>query len=293
VNVDDDKCDVRWQFSLGTSDMYVGKMLLDEQRNVTEKHWYYSDPSVALSDMSESDFLSLFSDYESFTSPRVEIITYEYDEQKMPIKKSTDYKQYSNPNLNTMVSEEGSSEESDGSILEERKENYWYRMVYKDGSISSVTDVDGDGVPDEVITAATDLDDGAGESSSGASDDAEIGSGEAADEEAIGEPVEDEETGDEETSDEEVGEEGGVDDSEWPTYYQDLDGDGFGSTAKEQKASSKPEGFVDNDTDCNDKDSSINPDALEYCNDTLDSDCDGATDERFVDGECSFKGATF
>ena len=45
---------------------------------------------------------------------------------------------------------------------------------------------------------------------------------------------------------------------------------------------SAPEGYVDDATDCDDGDESVNPDAIETCNET-DDDCDGSVDEEVFD----------
>ncbi len=62
------------------------------------------------------------------------------------------------------------------------------------------------------------------------------------------------------------------------TWYADTDGDGFGDAASTTLACELPEGFSAEDTDCDDNDGSVSPDALEYCDD-VDNDCDGSTDE--------------
>lgn len=64
------------------------------------------------------------------------------------------------------------------------------------------------------------------------------------------------------------------------TYYEDLDGDGFGSTANSVSscATTAPTGFVDNLTDCNDLDIAINANATEAC-DEIDNDCNGMIDD--------------
>lgn len=58
------------------------------------------------------------------------------------------------------------------------------------------------------------------------------------------------------------------------TYYQDLDGDGFGSSVT-QLALEAPTGYVAIPGDCNDLDASINPNALEICNNAIDENCNG------------------
>lgn len=62
------------------------------------------------------------------------------------------------------------------------------------------------------------------------------------------------------------------------TFYADSDGDSYGNAADTETACSAPSGFVDNDDDCDDGDSGVNPSAIEVCDDQ-DNNCDGATDE--------------
>ena len=61
------------------------------------------------------------------------------------------------------------------------------------------------------------------------------------------------------------------------TWYADHDGDGYGGTSS-TTACDQPSGFADNNTDCDDDESSANPGATEVCDD-IDNDCDGDTDE--------------
>ncbi len=62
------------------------------------------------------------------------------------------------------------------------------------------------------------------------------------------------------------------------TWYEDLDGDGYGpsSTATEQ-CTQPGENWVNEGSDCDDDDASIHPGAAEVCN-SLDDDCDGLAD---------------
>jgi hypothetical protein len=66
------------------------------------------------------------------------------------------------------------------------------------------------------------------------------------------------------------------------TWYLDSDGDGFGDPDTTTQACSEPSGYVAvtgaDDTDCDDGDSAVSPDATELC-DGVDNDCDGAVDE--------------
>ncbi len=62
------------------------------------------------------------------------------------------------------------------------------------------------------------------------------------------------------------------------TWFLDADSDGYGGDDLSDVACLQPSGFVDNHSDCNDLDASINPAAEETC-DAWDNDCDGAVDE--------------
>ncbi len=63
------------------------------------------------------------------------------------------------------------------------------------------------------------------------------------------------------------------------TWHVDDDGDGFGSRSDTVDACEAPSGATDDDSDCDDGDAAVNPDADEVCDD-VDNDCDG-----FVDGD--------
>ncbi|MCB9762474.1 MAG: hypothetical protein H6739_21935 [Alphaproteobacteria bacterium] len=62
------------------------------------------------------------------------------------------------------------------------------------------------------------------------------------------------------------------------TWYQDVDGDGFGDGDFTTESCERPTGYADNPDDCDDGAPGIHPDADELCN-SLDDDCDGDTDE--------------
>ncbi|MFM7202063.1 MAG: putative metal-binding motif-containing protein, partial [Myxococcota bacterium] len=61
------------------------------------------------------------------------------------------------------------------------------------------------------------------------------------------------------------------------TYYQDNDGDGYGSTTTTQ-ACTKPAGYATVGGDCNDANAAVKPGATETCN-GIDDNCSGAIDE--------------
>ncbi len=65
------------------------------------------------------------------------------------------------------------------------------------------------------------------------------------------------------------------------TYYQDADGDGYGSImmAVDTCLSVPPAGFVTNSLDCEDTDNMVNVDAVEIC-DGIDNNCSGAIDDN-------------
>jgi hypothetical protein len=71
---------------------------------------------------------------------------------------------------------------------------------------------------------------------------------------------------------------GSVDEGVTDTYYIDFDGDGYGSTDFEVEACDEVTGFVSNILDCDDRDDTVNPDAVEFC-DGVDDDCNGIIDD--------------
>ena len=62
------------------------------------------------------------------------------------------------------------------------------------------------------------------------------------------------------------------------TWYADTDSDGYGDASSTDVECYQPSGYVSDDTDCDDGESTTNPGADEYC-DGHDDDCDGSTDE--------------
>jgi hypothetical protein len=76
-----------------------------------------------------------------------------------------------------------------------------------------------------------------------------------------------------------------------PLWYEDLDGDHYGTVQQVKAACVQPVGFAANATDCNDANASINPGMAEVCGDGIDNDCNPANDvngtvwHRDVDGD--------
>ncbi|MCB9760223.1 MAG: hypothetical protein H6739_10345 [Alphaproteobacteria bacterium] len=69
-----------------------------------------------------------------------------------------------------------------------------------------------------------------------------------------------------------------VDEGVTTTFYQDADGDGHGTADVTAEACSQPTGYAAGDTDCDDTNGAVSPNAVEQC-DGVDNDCDGTTDE--------------
>ncbi|MBL0316440.1 MAG: hypothetical protein IPP69_11925 [Flavobacteriales bacterium] len=62
------------------------------------------------------------------------------------------------------------------------------------------------------------------------------------------------------------------------TFYADADGDGYGDASNSVDDCTQPSGYVTDDSDCDDTDASVNPDASEVCDNGTDDDCDGNVD---------------
>ena len=63
-----------------------------------------------------------------------------------------------------------------------------------------------------------------------------------------------------------------------PVYYADFDGDGYGDPFNFVVAPEAPEGYVNNNDDCNDEAFFINPGMSEICN-NYDDNCNADIDE--------------
>ena len=75
---------------------------------------------------------------------------------------------------------------------------------------------------------------------------------------------------------------GDVDDGEpvdAPTWYTDIDGDGYGDPDAPVIACDQPTDTVTDDTDCDDREATAYPGLEEVCDDNTDNDCDGLLNE--------------
>ena len=71
------------------------------------------------------------------------------------------------------------------------------------------------------------------------------------------------------------------------TYYRDGDNDGYGDADASIDASSRPQGYVADDSDCDDTNAAFHPGAAEVCSDGIDNDCDGQVDEGCSTHTCT------
>jgi len=80
---------------------------------------------------------------------------------------------------------------------------------------------------------------------------------------------------------------GSTDEGVKKDYYLDSDKDGFGNPNKKTQACSQPNGYVTNNSDCNDSNANIKPGAKEQCNGT-DDNCNNQIDEGVLNacGKC-------
>ncbi len=70
---------------------------------------------------------------------------------------------------------------------------------------------------------------------------------------------------------------GATDEGLATTWYADADNDGFGDAAAPTSACEQPSGYVADDSDCDDTDNHVNPDADDLCSGE-DENCDGVID---------------
>ncbi|PLX45254.1 MAG: hypothetical protein C0609_03650 [Deltaproteobacteria bacterium] len=74
---------------------------------------------------------------------------------------------------------------------------------------------------------------------------------------------------------------GAVDEGFSP-WYIDADGDGYGDPGIVVHETERPEGYVSDNTDCDDSDEYVYPGAAEICGDGKDNGCTGATGDPYV-----------
>ncbi|BBO18640.1 protein metal binding site [Candidatus Brocadia pituitae] len=70
---------------------------------------------------------------------------------------------------------------------------------------------------------------------------------------------------------------GQIDEGLKTTFYEDADDDGYGNPQVTRKTCSKPEGYVANNTDCDDTNAAVNPGATEIKKNGIDDDCNAST----------------
>ena len=68
-------------------------------------------------------------------------------------------------------------------------------------------------------------------------------------------------------------------DGDFRTYYEDLDGDGYGNPDTALDLCIQPNGYISQGGDCDDSNPNINPLQSDEC-DGIDNNCDGFTDEN-------------
>jgi len=71
------------------------------------------------------------------------------------------------------------------------------------------------------------------------------------------------------------------------SWYRDADGDGFGNPSLSVTSCQQPSGYVLTAGDCDDTRTTVNPAAVEVCDD-LDNNCDGQIDNDAVDQQFSY-----
>ena len=70
------------------------------------------------------------------------------------------------------------------------------------------------------------------------------------------------------------------------TWYLDADGDGYGANYRVIYSSEIQVGYVRIDGDCDDRNASVNPGAVELEDDRIDNNCNGSLDEIIFEDEC-------
>lgn len=73
-------------------------------------------------------------------------------------------------------------------------------------------------------------------------------------------------------------------DTQVVTWYLDFDQDGFGDAAQTKLDCAQPAGYVKNNSDCNDTNLLIHPNAKEVCNNGVDDNCDNTVNQCVLTG---------
>ncbi len=77
---------------------------------------------------------------------------------------------------------------------------------------------------------------------------------------------------------------GTIDEGMSTVWYADDDGDGYGDPTHISESCTQPSGYVSDNTDCDDDEVLASPAWEEVCDDLIDNDCDGDTDEDCTGG---------
>ena len=72
---------------------------------------------------------------------------------------------------------------------------------------------------------------------------------------------------------------GGVDNENISVWYADVDEDSYGDPESSMTQCDQPDGYIADNTDCDDGDVNVNPDVTEVCDDGIDQDCNGLVDD--------------
>ncbi|MFM7770615.1 MAG: putative metal-binding motif-containing protein, partial [Bacteroidota bacterium] len=67
-------------------------------------------------------------------------------------------------------------------------------------------------------------------------------------------------------------------------YYADTDADGFGAGSATSLCANPGAGYATTNTDCNNNNAAVNPNATESCSNSIDDDCDGLVNEGCSSG---------
>ncbi len=76
------------------------------------------------------------------------------------------------------------------------------------------------------------------------------------------------------------------------TWYYDGDDDGYGEDDRTRESCDAPTGYAAQGGDCDDDDDGLNPGETEVCEDGLDNDCDGGSNDCALSGDGSVGDAT-